>query len=142
MIRKYRKTDLDEMVKIWYEASVTAHSFVPNSFWALHKSEMKEKYLPFAENFIFEEGGQLAGFISLVGERVCALFVAPEMQGRGIGRSLLEHAKTLKGKLSLKVYRENGSAFNFYEKCGFEAAGEEVDEHTGYVQVLMRWEGV
>lgn len=140
MIRSYRKTDLEEMVRIWYEASVIAHFFVPASFWALQKSAMKEKYIPLAENFIFEEEGQLTGFISLVGEHVCALFVAPEMQGRGIGRSLLESAKTLKGKLFLKVYRENESAFRFYEKCGFVAAGEEIDEYTGCVQILMEWE--
>jgi putative acetyltransferase len=140
LIRNYRKTDLEEMVRIWYEASVTAHSFIPASFWALQKGTMKEKYLPLAENFIFEENGQLAGFISLVGERVCALFVAPEMQGRGIGGALLEYAKALKGRLSLKVYRENKHALRFYKKSGFVAAGEEVDEFTGCVQVLMKWE--
>lgn len=140
MIRNYRKTDLEAMVRVWYEASVTAHSFIPASFWALKKSVMKEKYLPLAENFIFEENGQLAGFISLVGERVCALFVAPEMQGRGIGRALLEYAKALKGRLSLKVYRENKRALRFYKECGFVAAGEEVDEFTGCVQILMELE--
>lgn len=128
------------MVRIWYEASITAHSFIPASFWALQKDSMKEKYLPLAENFIFEEERQLIGFISLVGERVCALFVAPEMQGRGIGKALLEHAKILKGRLSLRVYRENERALSFYKKCGFVAAGEEVDEYTGCVQILMGWE--
>lgn len=140
MIRSYRKTDLEEMARIWYEASVTAHSFVPASFWASQRSAMKEMYLPLAENFIFEENGQPAGFISLVGEKVCALFVAPEMQGKGIGRALLEHAKTLRRRLSLKVYRENKRAFQFYKKCGFVAVGEEIDEYTGCVQVLMEWE--
>jgi putative acetyltransferase len=134
--------DLEEMVKIWYEASVTAHSFIPASFWALQKSAMKKKYLPLAENFIFEEDGQIAGFISLVGEKICALFVAPGMQGRGIGRALLEHAKSLKGRLSLKVYRENERALRFYEKCGFVAAGEEIDEYTGCMQILMEWKGI
>lgn len=142
MIRSYEKTDLEEMVRIWYEASVIAHFFIPASFWASQKSTMKEKYLPLAKNFIFEEEGQISGFISLVGEHVCALFIAPEMQGRGIGRALLEHAKTLKGKLSLKVYNENERAFHFYKKCGFVAASEEVDEYTGCVQILMEWEHV
>ncbi|HWQ49006.1 MAG TPA: N-acetyltransferase [Methanosarcina sp.] len=140
MIRRCKKTDLEEMVRIWYEASVIAHFFIPASFWALQKSAIKAKYLPRAENFIFEDEGQLAGFISLVGENVCALFVKPEMQGRGIGKALLEYAKTLKGRLSLKVYRENENAFRFYEKCGFVAAGEEVDEYTGCVQILMEWD--
>ncbi|MGB4281847.1 MAG: GNAT family N-acetyltransferase, partial [Methanosarcina thermophila] len=81
MIRSYSKTDLEEMVRIWYESSVTAHSFVPVSFWASQKNAMKETYLPLAENFVFEENGKLAGFISLAGERICALFIAPEMQG-------------------------------------------------------------
>lgn len=140
MIRSYRKTDLEEMAGIWYEASVTAHAFVQVSFWASQKSAMKETYLPLAENFIFEENGELAGFISLVGEKICALFVAPKMQGRGIGMALLEYAKSLRGRLSLKVYRENKKAFHFYEKRGFVVAGEEVDEYTGCVQVLMEWE--
>jgi putative acetyltransferase len=140
LIRNCRKNELEEMVRIWYEASIIAHSFIPASFWALQKDSMKEKYLPLAENFIFEEERQLSGFISLVGERVCALFVAPEMQGRGIGRALLEHAKILKGRLSLRVYRENERALSFYKKCGFVAAGEEVDEYTGCVQILMEWE--
>jgi putative acetyltransferase len=140
LIRNCRKNELEEMVRIWYEASITAHSFIPASFWVLQKDSMKEKYLPLAENFIFEEERQLSGFISLVGERVCALFVAPEMQGRGIGRALLEHAKILKGRLSLRVYRENERALSFYKKCGFVAAGEEVDEYTGCVQILMEWE--
>ncbi len=139
MIRNYRETDLKEMVRIWYDASVIAHSFMPASFWASKKSIMKERYLPLAENFVFEEEGRITGFISVVGERVCALFVAPEMQGKGIGRTLLEYAKNLTGKLSLKVYRENENAFRFYKKCGFVAAGEEVDEYTGCLQVLMEW---
>ncbi|RPJ79145.1 MAG: GNAT family N-acetyltransferase [Alphaproteobacteria bacterium] len=142
MIRNYRETDLEEMVRIWYNASVIAHSFIPTSFWALHKNAMKEKYLPVAENLIFEEEGKVAGFISLVGEKVCALFIAPEMKGRGAGRALLDHAKLLKGKLFLKVYRENENALRFYKKCGFIAVGEEIDESTGCMQILMEWERI
>lgn len=139
LIRRYKKVDLEEMVRIWYEASVIGHSFIPASYWASQKNAMKEKYLPLAENFVFQEEGQIAGFISLVGERVCALFVAPEMQGIGIGKTLLEYVKTQKEKLSLKVYRENESAFRFYKNCEFMAAGEEVDEYTGRIQILMEW---
>ncbi|MDY9926141.1 N-acetyltransferase [Methanosarcina sp.] len=140
MIRTYRETDLEEMVRIWYDASVIAHPFMPASFWASHKSVMKEKYLPLAENYVFEQKGKVMGFISLVGEKVCALFIAPEAQERGTGKALLEHAKVLKGRLSLKVYRDNRRAIIFYEKSGFKAVGKEIDDHTGCVQVLMEWE--
>jgi len=137
LIRNYRETDLEEIVNLWYDASVLAHSFIPSSFWALNQSAMKEKYLQFSENFVFEEEGKVAGFISLVEERICALFVAPEMQERGIGRALIEHAMILKGNLALKVYRENENALRFYEKRGFVAVEEEIDEFTGCVQILM-----
>jgi len=140
LIRTYREKDLEEMVRIWYDASVIAHSFMPASFWASYKSAMKEEYLPLSENYVFEQEGKVAGFISLVGEIVCALFVAPEAQGKGAGKALLEHAKALKGRLSLKVYRDNRKAVFFYEKRGFRAAGEDVDEHTGCVQILMEWD--
>ena len=139
MIRNYRETDLEEMVGLWYDASVLAHSFIPSSFWALNKIAMKEKYLPFVENLVFEEEGKVVGFISLVGERICALFVAPEMQGKGIGRDLIEHAMILKGNLALRVYRENENALRFYEKRGFVTVGEEIDEFTGCVQILIEW---
>ncbi|AKB77454.1 Acetyltransferase [Methanosarcina horonobensis HB-1 = JCM 15518] len=127
------------MVRIWYDASVIAHPFVLATFWASYKSAMEEKYLPLAENYVFEREGKVTGFISLVGENVCALFVAPEAQEKGTGRALLEHAKILKGSLSLKVYRDNKKAIIFYEKSGFRAVGEDVDEHTGCVQILMNW---
>ena len=127
------------MIRIWYDASVIAHSFMPDSFWASHKPAMKEKYLPLAENYVFEQEGKVAGFISLAGQIVCALFVAPEAQGEGAGKALLEHAKALKGEISLKVYKENRKAILFYEKNGFRAVGEEVDEHTDCLQVLMEW---
>ena len=139
MIRAYREGDLEEMVRIWYDASVIAHPFMPASFWSSYKPAMKEKYLPLAENYVFEQEGKVTGFISLVGENVCALFVAPDAQGKGAGKELIEHAKTMKRRLVLKVYRENRKAILFYEKRGFRELGEEIDRYTGCVQILMDW---
>lgn len=140
MIRNYREIDLDKMVEIWYNASVIAHSFIPDSFWGSQKKEMKEKYFPLAENFVFEKEGQVLGFISLVGNKVCALFVSPEAQGRGTGKALLKYAKALKGKLSLKVYKENEKTLQFYRNCGFIITEEGIDEYTGCLQFSMKWE--
>lgn len=139
MIRNYKESDLEEMVRLWYKASILSHSFVPASFWAAQRSEMKERYLSLAENFVFEENGQVKGFISLVGSTVCALFVTPESQGQGIGKHLLEYAKNMNGNLELKVYKENKRAFDFYKKSGFRVIREEIDEYTGCIQFLMEW---
>jgi putative acetyltransferase len=40
------------------------------SFWDSYKSTMKEIYLPLPDNFVFEDGGKAAGFISLVWQKV------------------------------------------------------------------------
>lgn len=140
MIKACREGDLEALVRIWYEASVLAHAFVPAEFWAEQKGAMKNTYLPAVENWVFEEEEEALGFISLIGGRICALFVKPGMQGKGIGTALIKHAKALKGNLSLKVYRENENALHFYEKCGFVPVAEETDEYTGCKQLLMELE--
>jgi len=140
LIRAGRENDLEVLVRIWYEASVLAHAFVPAEFWAEQKGAMKNTYLPAVENWVFEEEEEVLGFISLAGERICALFVEPEVQRKGIGTALIKHAKALKGDLSLKVYLENGNALHFYEKCRFVPVAEETDEYTGFKQLLMELE--
>lgn len=140
MIRLCKESDFEELIKIWYDASVLAHTFVPAKFWAGQKEAMRNTYLPAVENWVFEGEGEVQGFISLIGERVCALFVAPDRQGKGIGTALIKHAKALKGNLSLKVYRENVNALHFYEKCGFVPVSEETDVYTGFKQLLMELE--
>ncbi|MFI6996827.1 GNAT family N-acetyltransferase [Nocardia sp. NPDC050175] len=46
------------------------------------------------------------------------LFVAPEAQGRGIGRLLVEHAVAMHGDLPLEVYERNTSARAVYDRLG------------------------
>jgi putative acetyltransferase len=140
LIRPCEEGDFEELIRIWYDASVLAHAFVPAKFWAEQKEAMRNTYFPAVENWVFEGEGEVQGFISLIGGRVCALFVKPGMQGKGIGTALIKHAKALKGNLSLKVYRENKNALHFYEKCGFLPIAKETDKYTGCKQLLMELE--
>jgi len=59
---------------------------------------------------------------------VNGLAVSPRLQGRGVGRSLVEEAKreaSRRGarKLALRVLEPNASARRLYEECGFEVEG-------------------
>ena len=102
MIRNYKESDLEEMVRLWYKASITAHAFVPASFWAAQRNDMKEKYLPLAENFVFEEEEQIKGFISLVGNKICALFVDPEAQRQRHWQAASRICKKHEGRTQIK----------------------------------------
>ena len=65
--------------------------------------------------------GEIAGYLSLDGDCVTGLYVAPEQQGQGIGAGLLNIAKGEAPKgLSLFVFEANTGAIRFYERHGFE----------------------
>ena len=76
---------------------------------------------------------------SLLGNTLAAIFVSPDMQGKGIGAALLDDAKRRRDSLQLTVYRENGPSIKFYEKHGFQSLGEQLDEHTGRAELIMEF---
>lgn len=137
MIRAYTQSDRDAVVKVWYEASFIAHSFLPAEFWDSERDDLKNKYLPTAETWVFEEEGEVVGFISLLGNAIGGLFVMPSSQGKGIGRQLIEYARTMKTNLSLQVFKENIKSRHFYEKCGFITTAESLHTPTGHVLLTM-----
>ena len=130
-----------DMARVWLSASLQAHDFVPRDYWMSNEEAMRNIYLPASENYAFIEDGELRGFISLNGDRVEALFVDPEYQGRGIGHLLLDRAKTLRRMLTLSVYEDNGRAVRFYRQNGFAVTGRRVDEGTGCSELSMKWHG-
>jgi putative acetyltransferase len=70
------------------------------------------------------------GFMGLTGSNIDALFVDPELHGRGIGRALVEHARSVAGdELTVDVNEQNESGAGFYERLGFRRIGRsELDE--------------
>ncbi|MFV9655363.1 N-acetyltransferase [Pseudomonas sp. NY15366] len=139
MIRPYHPTDSDAVLDLWLRASILAHDFVPESFWREQLPAMRELYLPQAETLVLEEKGQVLGFASLHEQRLAALFVSPDAQGRGLGRRLLDDAKSRRDSLELGVYRANARAVAFYRAGGFVTLNETRDPHTGQPELTMRW---
>lgn len=137
MIRKYRETDIDQILEIWLSASIKAHTFVEAEFWASKVTEMRDVYIPASETFVFESDNQIAGFYSLYGNTLAAVFVSPSLQGQGVGAAMLDDAKSRRECLQLTVYRENTPSINFYKKQGFISLGEQVDEQTGHPELVM-----
>jgi len=137
IIRKYKYTDTEELVEIWYNASVIAHSFIAKELWESHKEELRNKYLPNTETWVAEENGDLVGFISLLDNYIGGLFVAPGKQKAGIGTKLIEQAKQVRGQLNVGVYRKNIDAQKFYAKNGFAYVSEEIQPETGEIVINM-----
>src|SRR6266542_2525381 len=66
-----------------------------------------------------EEGRGAVGFIAFADGWVNHLYVLPEFQGLGIGRSLLEQAKESSPVLNLWTFTRNEGALRFFERQGF-----------------------
>ena len=138
MIRKLRKTDLDEVAYIWLHTNKKAHDFIAETYWDEH-FEMVEGMLGDAEIYVFEEQGQIKGFVGLDGEYIAGIFVREKEQSLGIGKQLLDFVKSLKGQLKLNVYQKTERAIKFYTREQFEIQDEQTDEATGEAEYLMLW---
>ena len=78
----------------------------------------------------------MVGFIALIGNEVGAIFVDPSYHGLGIGRALMDKARSLREDLELEVFKRNALGRAFYDRYGFELMHEKVHEQTGHK--LMR----
>ncbi len=137
MIRKFQQTDIDQVISIWLEASITAHVFIESAFWKSKVKDMREIYIPSGETYVFEEEEIIKGFVSMNNDTIAAIFVSPNYQGISIGTQLMTKSKEIREKLNLAVYTENHKSIEFYKKCGFKIEIEQIDEHTGHHEVLM-----
>ncbi len=137
MIRKFQQSDLDQVIDIWLNASLSAHDFIDSGFWKSHVAAMRDTYIPSSETYIYEDNNTIKGFVSLLNDTVAALFVTPSEQGTGIGTQLVEKSKEVRKQLTLNVYKENVKSVEFYGKCGFKKVKEQLDEHTGHPELVM-----
>ena len=117
---------------------IKAHDFIAETYWDEH-FEMVEGMLGDAEIYVFEEQGQIKGFVGLDGEYIAGIFVREKEQSLGIGKQLLDFVKSLKGQLKLNVYQKNERAIKFYTREQFEIQDEQTDEATGEAEYLMLW---
>ncbi|WDZ52816.1 N-acetyltransferase [Acinetobacter vivianii] len=139
-IRKATSNDFNELTKIWLQASIKAHHFIPASYWESNITKMQEIYLPMSEVYIAEDAINIYGFIALVEDTVAAIFVSPEHQAKGIGKQLISYAQEMRSRLELNVYQENKNSVKFYLASGFRVINEGLDTATNAKEYVMLWE--
>ncbi|WP_406477872.1 GNAT family N-acetyltransferase [Streptomyces platensis] len=147
IIRPYQPSDQDVVTDLWSRAARQAHPFLDGEGAGERARLLREMYLVQAENWVAERDGRVIGLLGLLtdgpgdgdrpGTEVGGLFVAPEAQGGGTGRELLEHAAALHGALTLEVFEGNDRARRFYAHLGFTERGRRTDEETGHPLISM-----
>lgn len=131
-IRTARDEDAARLLVIWQSAVEASHHFLTPEDILFYRDQVRDTYLPALEVWVAETvPGTVAGFIGLSENKVEALFVDPVQHGKKIGKSLLLHARRLKGCLSVDVNEQNPAAHAFYVKCGFRDIGYSALDGSG-----------
>ena len=139
MIRKYEKNDLERIMEIWLSSNIEAHGFIRREYWQDCFADAAEA-ISQAEVYTALSEGEIVGFIGLNGGHIEGIFVDSEHRSNGVGKSLIDFAKTLYPKLSLCVYEKNVRAADFYRREGFLPVRKKPDISTGEMEIFMRWE--
>jgi putative acetyltransferase len=138
MIRKLNKDDIDKVTQIWLEVNTKTHNFIPEKYWTEQFNAVK-RILPQSEVYIYEQNGEILGFVGLTDNYIAGIFVSIISQSKGIGKQLLNFIKGIKTELSLSVYQKNERAIKFYQRENFIIQSENIDENTGEQEFLMLW---
>ncbi len=138
MIRKYKESDIENVIKIWYDASALAHPFLKAAFVEKVKRDMRELYLPNALTWVYEEDGEVIGFVSMLENEIGGLFVNPDEHARGIGTVLVNHVRLMHEHLEVEVFENNKIGRAFYNKYGFLSYKESIHEETRQMVLRMK----
>lgn len=138
MIRNYEIGDLNNVMNLWLDTNIKAHSFIDKTYWQDNYAMVKE-VMPQATIYVYMQDNEIQAFIGLIGNYIEGIFVSNEFQSKGIGKELLDYAKAKNNELSLSVYKKNNRAVRFYLREGFSVTLEQIDENTGEIDFLMKW---
>jgi ribosomal protein S18 acetylase RimI-like enzyme len=143
IIRPARVDEYDAIARLWMNSWVStrledASPFLLAKLRARVNLEIEKGW----SLFVADDSGTLAAMLALHLPNLYLdmLFVAPEYQGRSVGRQLLAFTRQhLPDEIELRCVRENEKAWRWYEREGFVFEKQEVEPTTGFVMKYYRW---
>jgi putative acetyltransferase len=141
-IRRARQDDRESMLDTWLRSVRATHAFVTEKDIQSMIPQVRN-YLESNEPefwVICDDSDAIMGFMGMSGKKMESLFLDPNVQRRGAGRRLVQHARDLHGELTVDVNEQNEAARNFYQACGFvvEGRSELDDQGRPYPLLHMR----
>jgi GNAT superfamily N-acetyltransferase len=142
-IRPALPHEYDAIARVWMDSWVStgieqASNFLLAKLCARIPLEVEKGW----SLFVADDDGKLAAMLALHLPKLYLdqLFVAPEYQGKNLGRQLLAFTRQqLPDEIELRCVRENEKAWRWYEREGFVHEKEAVEPMTGFVMKYYRW---
>lgn len=138
--------DRDRIAEIWHTSASLPNVGPPvmPSYDALRRRVDEEMVKNWAVTVI-EANGEIMGFVAIrILERILAeLFLSPNCLGGGLGKLLVDHAKTaMPSGFTLFTTSQNKRARHFYEREGLVALREEPHPRSGHPVTYYEWNGL
>ena len=142
-IRPARQDEHDEVARVWMNSwASTGLEDASNFLLAKLRARVPLEIEKGWSLYVADVDGAIAAMLALhlPDLYLDQLFVAPEYQGRSIGRQLLAFTRQqLPDEIWLRCVRENEEAWRWYEREGFVFEKEAVEPMTGFVMKYYRW---
>jgi ribosomal protein S18 acetylase RimI-like enzyme len=142
-IRPARADEHDEIARVWMNSwASTGLEAASDSLLARLRTRLRLEVEKGWGLFVIDDRGTLAAMLALHLPHcyLDQLFVAPEYQGRDLGRQLLAFTRQqMPDEISLRCVRENEKAWRWYEREGFVLEKEQVEPMIGFVMKYYRW---
>src|ERR1700733_9943169 len=142
IIRPAQTDEYDAIAEVWMNSWVStglaeASPFLLAQLRARIPLEMEKGW----NLYVADDSGVPAAMLALhlPKKYLDQLFVAPEYQGRSLGRTLLAFTRQqLPHEIELRCVRENEKAWRWYEREGFVFEKEVVEPAVGFVMKYYR----
>ena len=143
VIRAARRDEYDEIGRVWMESWVsTGLDTASEALLANLRTRIPREVENGWSLFVVDDDGLIAAMLALhlPKKYLDMLFVAPEYQGRSVGRKLLAFTRTLlPDEIWLRCVRENEKAWRWYEREGFVFEREALEPAINRMMKYYRW---
>ncbi|BFO02363.1 acetyltransferase [Pseudomonas guariconensis] len=124
IIRQATNADHPHLLNIWLRSVRATHHFLKESDIEELLPQLRDIYLPAVELWVAVDAEDCPlGFVGLNENHVEMLFIESGLRGKGIGRTLLDHARGSRSQMSVDVNEQNPDAVGFYLHYGFIQTG-------------------
>ena len=140
-IRPYRHGDLDAVAALWHASWLSTGVALEKP---VSVAELRERFPEEIAKgwtvYVATLDANVIGFISIAGHTLEQLFIAPEYQNRGIGKTLLDFVKAQRPDGFDLITAVESRAPKFYEREGLTRREE--SHHPDYGHPIVRYEWV
>ena len=147
LIRPYAEGDFDPVTKLWLDSFQSSGLAVAAS---VDLESLRARWIEIAGGWtvhvavshpIQESGDLIAGFAALArNDELSQLFVAPDFQGRGVGKQLLDFVKGLRPwGFWLTTAVDNAAGRRFYEREGLVEGPLSISARLGHQLIRYDW---